>query len=194
MRFTSKLFVAATFLVFLGCVPARIESNIRAGYTKKLEKVFVVFLSKDNDTIKFYEELAPQLFIALRNQNIQSEFHVYKPLGLDEKNIINNKLEAFTPSHILQVSLTSKETTRYNNAFGPMHGAPSGASFELTLSEPGSEDIVWKATLDTKGSSFGAGFYSSGTVGNAEATVRKIIESLQMDGLIKEPISLPGKA
>ena len=52
-----------------------------------------------------------------------------------------------------------------------MHGAPSGASFELTLSEPGSEDIVWKATLDTKGSSFGAGFYSSGTVGNAEATV-----------------------
>jgi len=181
------VFISFILIFFLGCKPAIIESNVRSGYTKKLDKVYVLMTTTDSNGESFFYKLDPELSSKLTTCSVKNMIHVYKNLGLDEKKTIANELKEFDPNFILTIQLTSRRFTIFSNGFSHSRPAPSGATFELILQEADKEDIVWKAMLETSGSSYYTAFSSGGTLGKPEATVAEIINCLHKDGLLTVP-------
>jgi hypothetical protein len=98
-------------------------------------------------------------------------------------------MESLQPSTIMYLVQTGK-TQRSGSG-----GSFGGATFEISLHEPGEEIPFWKAVVETQTpnaswSSSVGGFGSDNKVGDPQLTANRIFEKLQSDGLIQ---TNPGK-
>lgn len=180
-----KHFILGTACLFLatGCVgTAKLESTIRKGYTGKIDKVYVTLLTSSSGSTNFLKALKPALEQKFKIYDIDCVAHYYDNLNLDEKSTIKTEMETLHPNYIMIFSQVSKTT---------LNGGESGGTFEITLQEPGSDSLIWKATVETA-TGFWVGVPNS--AGSPEVTADTVINRLLQDGLIKQPTQpLPSK-
>ena len=170
---------ASLCLGAIGCATAKIESNVRPNYEKKLDRLYVLLMTSDQSSKKFLEDLRPQLVGRFEQRSVQVQIHIFNNLGLDEKANIKSEIQKFNPTHYMSISQTSKTSTTSRGMT-----ADSGGTFYLEVQEFGSDTTVWKANLTTTGVYTQAGFSASGSVGSPEKTADEIIDALQKDHLI----------
>jgi hypothetical protein len=177
----------ATFSI-IGCSStAIIETNIRKGYTKKLNSIFIITKTDPNGSPEFVKSMVEKLEVDLKAYSIKCKIHIYDPLGLNENKDIQAELEAFRPTAVLRLSQTAK-TTIGGSGWG-------SGTFELSLTEPNEDVPFWKALISTKtpNSSFSyvgtgiAGHSSGNKIGDVNITVENLIKKLESDGLISKP-------
>ena len=179
------LFLISTFLLLIACSPsATIKSNLREGYNKKLTSVYMIGRASTSGSPVFINAVFENLKQLLSGYSIDTELHIYDPLGLDEDSIINEEIKSFHPFAVLSMV----QTGQVNSMGG---GGMKGGSFELSLVEPGEKAPFWKAVLETQKpqSSFSVGpvirnIGDEKDIGDAKMTAEKIILKFFQDGLI----------
>jgi hypothetical protein len=172
MKNNSFPLIGLTLTLFIGCATAKIESNIRKGYTKKIDTIYIILSSSLTDAIPFFQGLTSLLPPKLDTHGIKAQVHIVNNLELDEKSIINGEIKTFKPNYILYFSQLSirKDTVR-----------AVGGTFELTLFESGNETPIWKASLAIDNPN---NFNPKGDLGSYDTAIDAIVGRLLTDGLI----------
>jgi hypothetical protein len=177
-------------ILLLGCMPtAKVDSNIRAGYKKTIQSIYIISSVTKTGSPEFTNDLLRNLEAKFAGVSIKSKSRVRNPLSLDESSEIKSDMETLRPSTIMYIVQTSK-TQRSGSG-----GSFGGAIFEISMHEAGEETPFWKAVVETQtpnaswSSSFG-GFGSDKKVGDPQLTANSIFAKLQSDGLIQMS---PGK-
>ena len=173
-----------SLILIVGCAPtAKVESSIRPGYKKRIQSIYILSTTNNSGSIEFTNQLLKCLETKFTGASIKSKSHVRNPLSLTETSDVKSEMESLQPSAIMYLVQTSK-TQRSGSG-----GSFGGATFEISLNEPGEETPFWKAVLETQtpnaswSSSLG-GFGSDNKV-DPQLTADRIFEKLQSDGLVQ---------
>ncbi len=199
-------------LLVAGCSTVKIESNMRPGYTKKINQVCVVVTNaqKDGD---FFPLLKNQLESKLNDRNVKNAILVMNHHSGDGQALLqvpmlniptgqkSNKLPVldtaslpgkigFTPSYLMQIEIvgTGREAGK------------ASATLHLALTEFDGGLQVWKAELNLE---WGAGSFGAGHGGFAPPVAMyspaspikidparcadQILQKLEADGLLNAP-------
>lgn len=174
-------------MLVLGCAPmAKVESNIRPGYNKKIESIYVVSSTGNAGSPEFTRALLTSLNAKFDAVAIKSKAHVRNPLSLTEAEDMKNEMDAFHPGTVMYLIQTSRSVSSGGS------GSFGGAVFEIALHERGEEVPFWKAIVETQapnaswshGGVMGGGFGAGTKVGDPKLTADRIFEKLQADGLV----------
>ena len=168
MDFISKGIVTVmACLVLTSCVTAKIESNAADAPNYKMEKVFVlVNTAQENE--EYSKEFYSALEVALSKKNIESSAYIRTPLTLDTKEDIDNKINAFQPEHLMIIDQTRMTIGGGNIVVS--------SDFQFSIIEYPSNEPTWKGILEV--------WTHLGIRGSIKKSIRKLMEDLESSKIV----------
>lgn len=164
----------ATLAMGMGCASVKMESITQRGYSKKVDRVYIVLSTSAGGSWSLLRNLKPELTSRLEAHKVQVQVHVKDVLALNESNLVKEEILSFKPHFILEMTQTSRTRS---------HGVDSAEGYDLALYEVGQDTPVWKALLQNGASGPAMAPNVNGPSG-AGRVAGEMLRCLQKDGLL----------
>lgn len=174
MKQSRVIILMALALLLAGCASTQVQTRVAEGFSQPVERFYLVAKVAGNwdeaSTSMLEEALQAKL-----NPCVEMATHVISPLALDPDAYLG-EMERFGTSHVLLLEQTMEKTLSQ----GWMGDSPRGFVFDARLVDLATEDVLWRANLDSGGN---AGFRGEYIYSMAET----LVEAMKKDGVIRCP-------
>ncbi|MBD3221563.1 hypothetical protein GF314_09995 [bacterium] len=166
--------ILALVILTTGCASTSFESRVADGFDRTVERLFVladVGGNWDQDDVDHLRAALRAGFVPC----VEVEVAVVSPLSLDPGDV-QRDIESFAPEFVLVLDQTMEKS----QSMGIFGDTPRGFVFNAILTDPRSEEIVWRANLDSSGNSDSRSSYIG-------SMVEKLIAGMNSDGVVNCP-------
>jgi hypothetical protein len=155
----------------LGCASANVKTNKDETYTKKLDRMLIVFPL--DEYMQAYETLLQERMIAeLQKRGVASSFaKVSGQLALENAPPLEAQAQEFNASSFLFIRRAGGVVNQY--------GGLVNARFDAQLFDRASKARVWRAAI-----SYNPGGMFAGDSQRVDALVGELVKALANDGLL----------
>ena len=139
----------------MGC-STKIASNKATDFSEKITKLFIIVKGTETSQ-SFLDKLTENFGAHLAENGIPYQKFQMEALSLESEEDIQKKVVEFGPNLVMMISQTESRRTT-NGGFSPGFNGPgfgfgggtsavTGATFDIKLYRPGSQNPVWRGNL-----------------------------------------------
>ena len=153
-------------LLLQACVSAKLVSNKQEGYTKKLNKIYVI-VSGTKKSKSFFNQFSTTLQTKLKEKSVESFVYYRNELSVDSDSEVNARINEYNPQALMLIRQTVVHST---------NGMIDGGTFEKSIIDRETKKPEWKAEFEVYG--------AMGLSNAVETGVKKLCNKLTEDQII----------
>ena len=156
----------STALLLVHCGPnLQVNSLPRSGWSKPIDRVFLHCVANPSGSNYSATDMQERLARLLASHQVTTHTWASNLLDLADADKLKAEVASFKPHYLLWITQTSATS---------MNGWSRAATFDLKLTELGSEEPIWRART-AMASTWG---------GDAEALALAILQAMHRDGIL----------